>query len=309
MVEFELLKIIFNYLNFSTSLLGVPGNILMFILFSLKDLQKQSSSVYIRSMAISSLLMNIYWLYELSISWHGFKLADQSIFCCKLLRMSMFVTMSSASWFQVVASLDTFLTIAYPTRFRIIKTQLFRLVIVLILIIYSIGSNIFVYLNINLRSFRVEIKNLTILGCAVDRPNEINMSSLINSAVVPFLIMLICSAATIIHVMRSRERAGVGRRAVSGMLRARDVKFGVTLIVLNFTFLLTNAPYAFLFVVTMNYSYRFLYDSIWFNFFENISIFLFISHYAIAFYVQLAVNKIFKKSFSNMAKKAIRKIC
>ena len=95
--DIGLLTNIFAYLNFSASLAGVPGNLLMFALFFQKELDKQSSSVYLRSMAISSVLVNIYWLNELSIPWHGFKLADQSLAWCKLVRMSAFVCMSSAS--------------------------------------------------------------------------------------------------------------------------------------------------------------------------------------------------------------------
>lgn len=254
----SLLTTIFDNLNFATSLIGLVGNTLMFFAFFERDLQKLSASVYYRSMAIACLIMNIYWLGHLSVPWHGFVLAHQSLFWCKLVVMAEIVSNVVSSWFQVAASLDTFLTIVFPTRFHLIKTQSIRLVLVFVLTLYAIGSSMFLFFSIHLKvTFFNE--NQFSIGCEVDKDklNDLILSSLLNSAVVPFFFMLVFSVATLVCVMKSRKRAA-GRRSrgdshprtrdgLNGQIRARDLKFGITLIVLNLAFLLTNAPYTLLF--------------------------------------------------------------
>lgn len=312
----KLINEIFIYLNLIISVMGIFGNILMFVVFSQISMKKLSVSLYLRAVAISSLFMNIYWLDSNTRQWQQFRLADQSQIWCRLIQTSSFVAMSTSSWVQVAASFDSFLTIVYPSRFKFIKSQTCRLIIILILTFYSIFANIFTFLDHQIKQFYNPRTKLTVNGCVAEHPREIVIISVVNAILVPFLFMLILSLATFRGVIQARKRARTTSSSTCTRLqtllrtklsqsttRMRDIKFGITLLILNLIYLVTNAPFALIYLnITNNYLSKVLLQTIWFVVVNNFVIFMFILHYGINFYLQLGVNKLFRKVFLEIFK-------
>lgn len=290
-------------------ILGLLGNIGVLIVYLSNRIRKLSFAVYSQALAISSILSNIYLIFDSIDSFFGLALSETSTFWCKTSIFLQYSLYTACSWYQVVASLDRLFLILYPVRFRFLKTIRVQLIITACVAIYSFAFNSFVPFKMNRYTFSFAQVNQTVSICYMHDHYKIYAYFIINFSFIPFILMTASSIWLFSGVMRSRRRTkslpGQNKSSVSGAIQSRDVKFGVTIIALNILFVLTNSPdsiYRMLryYIDTTNP----VFDIILFDLIKL----LFISHFALNFCIQLSVNSLFRESFFIILKKVAAKI-
>lgn len=113
---------------------------------------------------------------------------------------------------------------------------------------------------------------------------------LVNSTIFPFVIMFISSVLLLFAIFRSRRRLSInGFTSATQKILKRDIKFAITLIALNSTFILFNLPINVHFLIGST-------SDIWYSITVNI---LYTS-YAINFFIYFTFNSIFRKEFLNL---------
>lgn len=115
---------------------------------------------------------------------------------------------------------------------------------------------------------------------------------LANSAVMPFIIMLIFTTLLCYSIFKSRNRIQANHSQEENKTFKRDLKFTVTSIGLNLIFIALNLPVS-LAILVPDYQ-----QSILFVF----SYFLFYLSYGVNFYILLVFNSIIRTEFINLFK-------
>ena len=110
---------------------------------------------------------------------------------------------------------------------------------------------------------------------------------LVNSTLIPFSLMFICSVSLIFSIFKSRRRLMLnGSSASTKRIIKRDINFSITLVVLNLTFIALNLPIHVYFLIDAT-------SDFWFFMFID----LYYSCYAINFFIYFTFNSIFRKEF------------
>lgn len=298
---------ILHFCSLLIVVIGVPGNILMFIVFSHSPLLRLSVSMYFRAMALANLFININWIRKFFEFEYGFVLMNQSQFLCKATLFPIYVTGSLAAWLMVAANLDRFLVIVYPNRLQFIRKKPYPLGIVIFIFIYNIIFYFQILINGKLtpNTASSDQQNSTIIELTCDLDDYVNSvvfytSDMINSTLLPFFITIVSTFCTLIAVHNSHRRMQKFDHSThTSHRKIRDLKFGVTMIITNVAFLVFTAPYALYILLISNENYN---DQI-----SRIFLFMFYLFYTMDFYLQLAVNSLVKKQFISLLIKVMMK--
>lgn len=287
--------------------IGFCGNLLMFVVYSRPSLIKLSLSTYIRAMAVSYMIINLNCVrISLLINFKWYDYVNYSEFTCKLLPYLLYLPAPLTAWFEVMATLDRFLTIVYKNRFKFIRKPRFRLLVVLIIITF----HCIIYSFMIFSAKYLRFKNKSLNYCLNMYIYLLDLIDFIDLAALPFIIMLIFSVATILGVARSRKNSVnrlAGPVASQNRFKSRDIKFGITLICLNLTFLILNAPNRIdeifnltsliandnpLNMALMIHGKSIIHDI----------------QYSTCFYIQLAVNNLVRKEFCGLCKSCVNNL-
>lgn len=289
---------IFLYISLSFVPLGLIGNILMFFVFRRPQLAKLSLSLYIQSIALINLYTALNWIkifYEIVYNYY---LLNESQFLCKTVMYTIYLAGPVSAWLQMAASIDRLFTIVYPARFKIIEKTRFQIGVISLILLYNSAFyfHLFFDQNILVLNSTDDSLNSTIISYKCENNNYrlLFITDLINNALLPFIGMLISSLSTYYGVLRTRQRAKKftdSRR--SCRVRMRDAKFGITLVILNFVFVLSNAPNPTINII-INYV-DFEMDTDLSYILQILFLFLYYVYYMMSFYVQLAVNNLIRK--------------
>lgn len=301
--NFFMLNMVFDYFSLTVVVLGLPGNLLMFVVFSRKSLIKLSVSVYFRVMAFTNLYICIAWFmqileYKLDIEWDLL-----SWFLCKTSNFGCYLASSMSSWLFVTAILDRYVVITQPARLIFILKPRIPWIVVAFLFLYNFGFYLYIYIDSNLHVIIDNSTNFT----RCDWPSEMlySLLDLINSVVLPLLIMIVATAATFFAVFNSRRRLDAFQHTNSlsshsnqKQTRSRDIKFGVTMSILNLVFIFLNSPDSILNALSQ---YQLLnMDPFIYSLAYKICSYLFYLLCAITFYLQVAVNVLVRKEFYSL---------
>lgn len=300
--SFDSVHSILVYSSILIVVVGVPGNILMFIVFSRNALSKLSVSLYFRVMALANLFININWIKKFAQYQYGFVLIDQSGFLCKTIMFSIYTVSAMAAWFMVAASVDRFLVIAFPTRFMFLQKARFPLYVVIAISGYNIIFNFHILIDTDLVSMTTNSSgyNLTTNECDWPYKSAFYLLILTHSTLVPFLIMI---ASTIgmtlaVHSSRNRVSSAYSNSSESFRLkRMRDLKFSITMIFINIVFLILNAPNPL-----FNAMQLLNFGSSSIALMDYINSALFYTFYSIVFYLQVFFNSLVRRQFFELFK-------
>ena len=119
------------------------------------------------------------------------------------------------------------------------------------------------------------------------------------AAIVPFSLMIVIDSILILFIFKSRKRIRSTAYKTNDTMRrisSKDRKFSITSISLNFIILLCNAPTTIFSII--HHENDPITPSI--ILFEDYLRFFFYAHYALGFFVQLAINSIIRKEFLKM---------
>lgn len=290
----------YAYIRFFLGILGAFGTILMFIVYSKRDLRKLTISIYFRAMSISNLWANIMSILQFIEFINHVSLVKMSQFSCKTLKFSSYLNESLSAWFLVAAGIDRFINIFNINRFPFLKKANFSFTVVAAILTFNLVLYIQIFFTIYLDIYEIsKLKSMVV--CFESQGLIFKIMDFINSTALPFFIMLITSIATLTCVFKSRHRIYMSTRQRSlRRKQLRDIRFGITIFSLNMSFLLCNAPrQVFLFV---EYKLRDLLNlnthvllSFLFLFFQNF-------FYSITFFEQVLTNKIVRKQLLQIFK-------
>lgn len=314
----ELANSILNYSCLVISAFGFVGNSIMFILFSKRSLTKLTVSIYFRTMALVNLYINLNLIKIFLFSQYKYALVDQSQLLCKTIAYLTYFTGPLSAWLLVSAGFDRLFAILYPIRFQFFLKPRTSLILTVILVIYNMIFYFHLWFTVTIRPLKTEFNIITnsseiILMCQKSFGSEFYLTDLVNSAFIPFLFMSCSSMAILKGVLSSRGRirkfqkessyntsrecsmistrsSGLNRRSV----KSRDLKFGITMIILNVFFFITNAPYP-IFNFVKDYA-RIPFSSE--NYFlSNLTIVFYYFFYSSVFYVQVGSNSLVRREF------------
>jgi hypothetical protein len=182
--------------------LTIVGSILSFIVFSRKAFQKSSIRIYCRMLAIFDLyvIFNLIVGIYSQITYQGVQLIAYNSYLCKVSYYITYAFSSVPGWILVVFSIDQLIDVSMTKRFAFFKMKWFQIAIVLgIFIIHcALYSQVFVLVT----------NQVTIIGKVVAYSCDalslaVPIIYLIESSLVPFLIMIITSSLILRILIRS----------------------------------------------------------------------------------------------------------
>ncbi|CAF2126571.1 unnamed protein product, partial [Rotaria magnacalcarata] len=121
-------------------LLGIVGNLLSSLLFSVTKLNRTSCGVYFLLLAVFDTIALIGGLHHcLNI---GYRVAIPNATYCRARVFLVYVSMDMTSWMIVAISVDRYLKVKYPITARIYATQKLAMIVSSIIMIIFIVKNV-----------------------------------------------------------------------------------------------------------------------------------------------------------------------
>lgn len=277
--------------RYSIQTLGLIGNTLMFIVYCQKSFRKLSLSTYLRSVAFFCACQNIaFFLFYFEVHYN---LINKFSALCKLMNYVWIIFGPLSAWFEVVCSLDRFITILFPVKGRFIIKPIFKRLITIILILYNLCFYLVVLIDYDLLGYEE-----TDVKCFNKNLYLLEIMDFINGVLLPFILMVILSISTTVGVLKAHKRVRNNRSANRTL--TRDIKFGITMIILNIFFFILNMLPKLIFIYNFNpfdEENNFLARNIFNSIFIND---LYEFYFSIIFFVQLAVNNLVRKELLNI---------
>ena len=227
-------------------LFGVPGNAIGFIVFSRKKLSKFPARNIYRFMAIVDTIYLLSQIAEDTMNYIGFDLRLVSDITCKLYKFYNFAFAPISFWLLVYISIERFISI----RFRSVKffqNGKIQFIIIAAITVYNIClySPMLDYMQIFETNINSTNSSQILKRCRLRVPSfskVISVMDLINAVILPFIFMAITSILLIVTILTSRLRILNLSSEQDRKKLARDIKVGITCIILNIFFFFLNLP-------------------------------------------------------------------
>lgn len=313
MASIEQLNIFLLYWVFITNSVGLLSSVLMFVVFFGPNLRKLSVSVYFRALAMSDLIMNILIIWQHFMYLYSQSAQLVSDLGCKSVSYLNYVVSRLSTWYLVAAGLDRLVNIVYPTKLSFVRNPRFTVLISLLVLIYQMTFYIDILIVSRLVNTTIYSNDsndtliITSISCELDSGQlAISVADFINGTILPSAIVITSTTATIVGVYKSHSRVRTFSKGQSVEKRlTRDLKFGVSMSVLNAVFLLFRIPDTFSFVVNVSPDINIIDES-----FQNLYVFLYQTlmslFYATEFSIQLASNSVVRNECRVLFSKACR---
>lgn len=306
--------------------LGITGNIVLFLLFSVRgNLNKLVISVYFRALALANLIMCVNWLVEILENVYSFSLTNRVELLCRVLHFLVDSTAPMSAWCLTAADIQQFIAIAYPTR--LIRLRKPRSAVVLLATLFVISMLVYSHDLFDYNLARANFSNNSRTNkthsttCRQNANFNVNeLADMVGITLVPFAIMLATSVSTLVVVVRSHRRTRRHHHTSSSCQHTnnnshnesrtttqRDIKFGITMISLNLTFLLMNQPLHVFNTINLYFSNGRRFAAIFIRL-GTLFMFLNSSFYCVTLYLQIGVNSLVRHEFVGFFKDTTRLI-
>lgn len=273
-----------SLLQIIIQVLGIVGNFSILISYFQSSLRKLSVSIYMRGMAIFYMFELIRWLLYNRLHPNY----DHSNVTCKLLIYLLYIFVPIGIWFEVVASFDRLLSIIYPMRFYFLRKTWFQILMVILIIVYNLAFYFRVFFDFSLQT--IALSNLKVSVYCDTTNNSITFADFINITVLPFVLMMFSSIAIFVGVVQAQKQIRFKKLNQKSMIRnRRNIKFGITIISLNFLFLFMVLP--------LNLVNLFRIHGLIGYYVHIILNLVYQLYFAMNFVIQLLVNNIVRKEF------------
>ena len=292
-------KLLFTSLNYCYPVIvaiGTIANFLSFIIFSRKRFRNTIFATYFRILLIMDTIGLVYLAMGKFLYFKSkIHIRDFNVTLCRLTLLLAYSIPPISAYILVAISIDRWLTITKPDVLPIKKKSSFQvcvcIVIVLANLIYN-GQLFFSYLGVDITDeTRMKFLNRSKPVCLIPYPDTLNMMDLINSTIIPFLLMIVSTALTIKSVFdSSRKNQSTNQAQTDRQIRRRDIKFSITSIAFNIIFLILNLPFALSSVIPNT-----TMSNIESYFLVILLLFLTYLNHATVFFINISVNKIFRE--------------
>ena len=221
-----------------------------------------------------------------------------SSFACKLYIYTNFLICTISSWLLVLISVERCIGIVFSNRIKTFENRKFEMLLIALTIIYNflIYIPFLLYQDIQQSVTNSTDSNETQINydCEFGSTEQIQafyLMDMINSTLVPYVIMLVSSIILIVFVIKSRIRVQHSANSKEIKSLVKEIRFGMTILLMNFFFVILNLPiYVANYVDTLS---DFMYDLIGF---------IFMMSFCINFYILAVFNKIIRKEVVRMIK-------
>jgi hypothetical protein len=279
-------------ISYAQLIISLVGTTLGIIIFSRKKLKKfpmrctyqwllATDAFYVAKIAIQNT-----FVYT-SIG----NLKYLSSFACKLYIYTNFMICPISSWLLVVISAERCIGIVFGNRIKIFKNRKFEMFLIALTIIYNFLINIpfLLYQDIQQSFTNSTDSNETQIDydCefgSIEYIQAFYLMDMINSTLVPYAIMLVSSIILIVFVIKSRMRVERLTNNKEKKSLVKEIRFGMTILLLNFFFVILNLP-----ICVANYV-----DTLS-DFMYNLIGFIFMMSFCINFYILAVFNTIIRK--------------
>lgn len=279
------------YLRLTIHVLGLVGNLLMLVTYYSGSLRKMSISVYFRWVAVLCAYQNIDELARYFL--HTSRLQNKWEILCRINSFLYLFLKPTSAWLEILAGLDRYLTIVYPYKFKFLKKRLAQFILVASVIVYNSACYAKVFVDSHVEIYDYAYSSEPGLLCQIFVFFDSSLIDLLNGAAIPFIVMGISSMLTFLGVRRSHAqiKSSIANESHRRRKLVHDIKFGVTMIVLNILFVLLNSPYRIYYIIEFTQpSYFRLSRTL-----ESIFIILIELYYSMVFWVQVSVNSVVRK--------------
>lgn len=303
-----LVEITFNllYLYPVLIIVGSIGNMLAFYIFGCKNFKKTIFSLYLRVLCCVDTFTLVFLATNKFIRLrYEISLRDVDLFWCKFTMWLTYCVSPMSSYLLVVVAIDRLISIWRPTFFVRRKRFRFQVWVCMIVVVYNAlfySPLLLSYIETNYYFDNSTQTEKSWNKCLLIDYDLVRWMDLANSSVIPFSFMIVSSTITIIVINDSRKRLRNHRPALNDknssttMSKKRDIKFAITSVTLNVIFLILNLPFCF---------YDLLYETFQIDadtqyFFDTFLLMLYYVHHATVFFINLAVNSIFRNEMYNI---------
>ena len=288
---YQQITYIFLNIQLATTIIGVIGNTLVFIVYSRTSLKKNAYSFYFRIMAVSDTLV----FFRTTKNWVAFLVGTNlDILSRWTCIFDNFISLTSSSFsvnLLCVISIDRMLTIVYPTG--LIKKRWFQLMLVSIAFLIALGENLITPINVSIITL-VKATNSTpaVQVCTMANVliSALGLTFVVKFVFLNLIVTNIINIKMIRFIMKSRSHITHSRSTSH-----RDRKFAITAIGLNVFCTILKLPSAVLIVVLYFISTGLNQDQI--TAINNISSSISYLDNGFSFFVNMALSSIFYREF------------
>ena len=299
---------------------GIFFNSLTILVQSRGSLKGTWLSVYFRVLATNYLINNVLFALDSVNSPFSKTFLVESI-VCKLSEQFNYAFCATASWILAFISIDRYVTISFLRKPKCFKKIYFNLLLFTFIIGWNLAyyspyfifsESFMTFSRYNTDNFTIEIlpnakyiENLT--ECSIigyDTSAILAYLDLVNSTLVPFLVMLVFAVLIILKIDDSKKKIysksllkkkNETRAKLMKKRMRKNIKFSITILILNSIFLAFNLPVSINLIIpylSIDYSYTF-----------------FQAYYSIDFFVYLCTNSGFRHEFLVMLSLQKRNYC
>ena len=262
-------------------IIGLVGNSIVILAFTSKQMFQLSFSRYVIFMAISDSIGLLHILRPFFEYTFNYYLRNISVLYCKFFLYLVYVFNPISAWLMVFISLDKVISIRFPTKSFHFKKKITQNLIIFFIFLFNflMFSPVFFLSELNIDNNN--LKNESICSFQ-DISSVMFYFDLLNSIILPYLIMFFNTILLIYTVLKSRFKMFHKLKALQNIneRKKKDIKFIFTSIGLNLAFLILNVPLII---------YQFTQD-------VTISILanLYFINFAIDFFIHYSSNSLFR---------------
>ncbi len=284
---------------------GITGNILSILVFTRKNLRKNSLSFYFVIIILNDTVQLIFGPMRRLLLAIDLNLDPliHSLFLCKTWTFLIYFLNGFSAWILAIASLDR-IKIILVSNYGFTQQRFFQVFIIIVVAFCLLVLNLPIIINIKLYEKEEEIyeTNRTVLYyvCYNEEDKFKIVTSLIDlmvSSIIPFLIMITASIISLVILCRIKNKLKfkiLKRKVSKRIIKKNDYQFAVTLVIFNALFLCFNLPICIALILA---NMR-LIPATEFNFYIiNILNLLMFLNGALSFPLCFLSNKIFQNEF------------
>nr|QVK45695.1 G protein-coupled receptor [Proales similis] len=264
-----------NLFTFYTSItvmpIGLVLNLISAIVFLRPSLNKDTNMGFLSAVLCGFNFIALASSMSINLMLHfKFDILGDSSFSCKFFRMWKAWSLHFSSFQQVLVSLDVYIAVSYPGRFKRFRTKrsyakLITLLVVLTFLANSINlfSDFTLLTNLGIQSFNISSDelleyfnstlavNYTLNNCSNSMGLDLiaDVINILLRNLIPFIVMLVLNSLMIRNFFRSKKIIGQRRE------KNRDHQFVFSILAMNFLFLVIYTPWSVAFIISQVYDF------------------------------------------------------
>lgn len=232
------------------SLIGILANLLAFIVFSRAKFKDLSLTFYYKSLAIFDTIFLINnTIPPFSDQYLKINIETLSYFLCKTYSYFLYSLTPISAWTLVLIGFDRMISITNTKRFGFLKYKKVQFCLIILILIF----NALYYLPmVFYKKYKLEINNSTkelVYTCTVETATGkvLTWLDFINSAFLPFIIMIVLSIITIKSLHSTSEKLKIHIEKedfddLDAAFKTKNRHFAASVIISNIIFCLLNFP-------------------------------------------------------------------